>query len=178
VWDGGDRRFFAGILAGFAGLVAACGQPERAARLCGAAAALVDAVGVTLSPAGQTSFERATASARAGLDDATFLAAMAAGRAMTPADVLAEVAAELLLSPERQAPEHGGQRGPGTSIALTARELDVLRLVADGLSDREVAEVLFVVPGTVRAHLANAFGKLGVGSRTAAVAAARRHGLL
>ena len=51
VWESGDRRLFAGVLAGFAGLVAACGQPERAARLCGAVAGLIEAVGATLSPA-------------------------------------------------------------------------------------------------------------------------------
>jgi DNA-binding NarL/FixJ family response regulator len=61
---------------------------------------------------------------------------------------------------------------------LSPRELDVLRLVADGRSDREIADALFIGPGTVRTHLAHTFGKLEVGSRTAAVAAARRHGIL
>ncbi len=58
------------------------------------------------------------------------------------------------------------------------REAEVLALIADGLFDREVAAALFVGPGTVRSHLTSLFGKLGVGSRTATVAAARRRGLL
>jgi DNA-binding CsgD family transcriptional regulator len=64
------------------------------------------------------------------------------------------------------------------SAGLTPREREVLRLIADGLSDRAVAAALSVGPGTVRSHLTSAYGKLGVGSRTAAVAAARRQGIL
>lgn len=76
-----------------------------------------------------------------------------------------------------------GAAAPGSptrvaDLALTRRELDVLRLVADGRSDREIAAALFIGPGTVRSHLGNAFGKLEVGSRTAAVAVARRRGIL
>ncbi len=62
--------------------------------------------------------------------------------------------------------------------ALSARELDVLRLVAEGLANREIAKQLFISEGTVKTHLVHAFAKLNADSRTAAVAAARRHGLL
>ncbi|GAA4897941.1 response regulator transcription factor [Tessaracoccus lubricantis] len=61
---------------------------------------------------------------------------------------------------------------------LSARELDVLRLVAEGCTNREIAKQLFISEGTVKTHLVHAFAKLGADSRTAAVAAARRHGLL
>ena len=61
---------------------------------------------------------------------------------------------------------------------LSARELDVLRLVAEGLTNREIAKRLFITEGTVKTHLVHAFGKLGAESRTGAVAAARRHGFL
>ncbi len=61
---------------------------------------------------------------------------------------------------------------------LSDRELDVLRLVADGLSNKEVARRLFIGESTVKTHLVHAFAKLGAESRTAAVTAARRHGLL
>ena len=64
------------------------------------------------------------------------------------------------------------------SAGLSPRELDVLRLVAQGLSNRETAAQLFVSEATVKSHLIHAFGKLGVDSRTAAVAAARSAGLL
>lgn len=61
---------------------------------------------------------------------------------------------------------------------LSDRELDVLRLVAEGLANKEVARALFISEGTVKTHLVHIFGKLGVDSRTSAVAAARGHGLL
>ncbi|WP_420630662.1 LuxR C-terminal-related transcriptional regulator [Candidatus Leptofilum sp.] len=61
---------------------------------------------------------------------------------------------------------------------LSERELEVLRLVADGRSNREIAEQLFVTVGTVKKHLNNVFGKLGVARRTEAVAKARALDLL
>lgn len=61
---------------------------------------------------------------------------------------------------------------------LTAREVEVLRRVAAGLSNREAARVLSISEATVRRHLANIYRKLGVGSRTAAAAWAHEHGLV
>lgn len=62
--------------------------------------------------------------------------------------------------------------------ALTLRELDVLRLAADGLSNDQIAAELFVTKATVKTHLAHTYAKLGVPSRTAAIATAREKGLL
>ncbi|MBL7495948.1 GAF domain-containing protein [Frankia sp. CNm7] len=64
------------------------------------------------------------------------------------------------------------------AFALTRRELDVLGLVAEGLSNAETAEQLAVSPETVKAYLRNIRSKLGVRNRTAAVSVARRYGLL
>jgi len=61
---------------------------------------------------------------------------------------------------------------------LTARELEVLRRVAAGLSNRDAARALSISEPTVRRHLANIYLKLGVGSRTAAAAWAHEHGLV
>ncbi|WP_430331372.1 response regulator [Rhodococcus sp. ACT016] len=61
---------------------------------------------------------------------------------------------------------------------LSAREIEVLALVAQGLSNRAIAKQLFVSEATVKSHLVHAFTKLDVDSRTAAVAAARERGLI
>jgi len=62
--------------------------------------------------------------------------------------------------------------------ALTERETDVLRLVAGGYSNREIAEMLHLAPGTVKNHVSNVLVKLGARDRTQAVLRAMRHGLL
>lgn len=62
--------------------------------------------------------------------------------------------------------------------ALTERELDVLRLMADGLRNQEIGAKLYISLNTIRYHTGNIFGKLGVSSRTAAVARAREMGIL
>ena len=61
---------------------------------------------------------------------------------------------------------------------LSERELEVLRLVADGLSNREIADALILAVGTVKAHVHNIYGKLGVQSRTQAIARAMKLDLL
>ena len=60
---------------------------------------------------------------------------------------------------------------------LTARELEVLRLVATGASNRRIAETLFLSEKTVARHVANIFGKTGVSSRAAATAYAHARDL-
>ncbi|TLW92486.1 response regulator transcription factor [Saccharomonospora piscinae] len=67
-------------------------------------------------------------------------------------------------------------RTPG--ISLTRRETEVLALVAEGLSNRALGERLHLTEGTVKSHLARIYTKLGVESRTAAVAAATELGLI
>ena len=67
---------------------------------------------------------------------------------------------------------------PGSPETLTDRELEVLRLMADGLKNQEIADRLVVSLNTVRYHSKNIFGKLGVDNRTAAVIRARDMGLL
>jgi non-specific serine/threonine protein kinase len=174
-WEGKHQRHFAGTLAGFAGLLAASGQPQRAARLCGATAGLIAALGATLTLAGQMSFERAVAGTRAALEDAVFESAWSEGQAMTALDVLAEVDAALPWLAERQ--EQPSQDQTRTLFGLTSREMEVLRLLVEGRSDREIAAALFVSPKTVGTHIRHILDKLGVPSRAAAVAYVHRHGV-
>ncbi len=67
-------------------------------------------------------------------------------------------------------------RTPRTS--LTPRELEVLKLVASGSSNREIGQTLLLSEATVKSHLVHIYDKLGVRSRTSAVAAARKQGVL
>lgn len=67
-------------------------------------------------------------------------------------------------------------RAPGTS--LSSREIDVLRLVAAGLPNADIARRLYLTQATVKSHLAHIYDKLAVDSRTAAVAAATERGLI
>ncbi|MGE5137406.1 MAG: helix-turn-helix transcriptional regulator [Gemmatimonadota bacterium] len=65
-----------------------------------------------------------------------------------------------------------GHEGPGPLAALTAREQEVLRLLAEGRSNREIAAALFIAPKTASVHVSNILGKLGAASRTEAAAIA------
>jgi DNA-binding CsgD family transcriptional regulator len=70
------------------------------------------------------------------------------------------------------------KRGDGAVLsALTSREREVLRLIAAGRSNREIASVLFIAPKTASVHVSNILGKLGAASRTEAAAIAHREGI-
>jgi LuxR family transcriptional regulator, maltose regulon positive regulatory protein len=85
-------------------------------------------------------------------------------------------AAALLRRVEKASPEHAAGETAGTT--LTSRELQILRLVAQGLSDKEAAAALDLSEHTVHRHISNILNKLDVPSRTAAVAQAARYGVL
>jgi PAS domain S-box-containing protein len=84
------------------------------------------------------------------------------------------------VAPRPQAPTASPKppEANGAANPLTARELEVLRLLATGANTRTAAERLAVSPATVRNHVQNLLGKLGVHSRLQAVAYGRTHGLL
>jgi len=63
-------------------------------------------------------------------------------------------------------------------IMLTKRELEILKYIVDGYKDRQISESLFISINTVRSHLKNIYKKLGVGSKTQAVAKAVREGII
>jgi non-specific serine/threonine protein kinase len=162
-------------LEGLAAIAVAHGEAMQAARLLGAAEAHRTRLGATLVPRQASRLERVVAETRAALSEADFAAAWAEGRWLSPDEARAEASREL---DAIQDATGSGTLARTAPHGLTPREVEVLRLVADGQSDREIAEALFVGRGTVRTHLASIFGKLEVGSRTAAVAAARRHGII
>jgi non-specific serine/threonine protein kinase len=175
-WRFGEKAGIAGALRGLATIAAIGGQPEGAARLFAAAAALRESIGVLLPATGRDSQDRAIATLRAAMPAATFAAAWESGRSLGVEQAVAEARAlaEALVetagatSTERDLPRQEG---------LTARELEVLRLLVEGLSDREIADALFIGQRTVSTHVANILGKLDLSTRTAAASYAVRHGL-
>jgi tetratricopeptide (TPR) repeat protein len=89
----GYKEGIAQCLKGFGGVAYAAGQAVRAARLCGAAEALQEAIVTPMDPADRAHFDRTVAAARAQLDDATFAAAWAAGQSLTIEQAIAEALA-------------------------------------------------------------------------------------
>lgn len=92
------------------------------------------------------------------------------------AAVRAAAAGESALAPVIASRLLNRMRAP--QVSLSGREIEVLALVAAGKSNTEIAEALFVSESTVKSHLAHIFSKLSVNSRTAAVSAGRRQGIL
>jgi DNA-binding CsgD family transcriptional regulator len=174
--DLGDRRGVALSLAGYAVIAASTGAYERAARLFGAADALREAVGWMLAHPESDLYAASLAQVRRRLPDDRFAAAWAAGRALSEGEAVAEALAEPLSAPAK--PAGRSVPRPANQHGLTARELEVLRLIADGRSDREIADTLFISPRTVMRHVANVFAKLDIHSRGAAGAYARAHRLI
>jgi DNA-binding CsgD family transcriptional regulator len=100
--------------------------------------------------------------------------AMAAGTGAAPGTIpAARVGDSMDVAPAAGMPF---PPAPG-SEPLTPREIEVLALLAEGLSNDEIAERLFVTANTVKTHLSHAYAKLGATSRTSAVARARAMGL-
>jgi non-specific serine/threonine protein kinase len=152
-------------------VAAVIGDPVQAARLFGAAEALRERHGVELPPAERPRLERAIAPARERLSDEAFTAAWAAGRALPVEHAIAEAlaVADAVTSPRAPASK--------THHGLSPRELEVLRLIAEGHSNLEIAQRLFVSERTVENHVRHILTKLDVSSRIAAATYAIRHGL-
>jgi len=102
----------------------------------------------------------------------------AAPRAEIVAGIRSVAAGQSALSPQVAVRLVERMRRPEPEIVLTARELDVLRLVATGHSNKQIAVALGIGESTVKTHLLKAFEKLGVADRTRAVTLAMERGLL
>ena len=172
---GGNREVLAEWLAAVARLAACRGRPGTAARLYGAAEALYDAIGEPLVVPPRSVYRRHVDALRDTLGAEAFAATWAAGRALPLEQAIAEARAVTADPVAGTEPPAGA---PDTGPALTPREREVLRLLADGKTDQEIAELLFVSRRTVNSHVASILGKLGVHSRRDAVAQARQRGLL
>jgi DNA-binding CsgD family transcriptional regulator len=156
------------------------GSPLWAARLWGAAEALREAVAMPLPPVELASYERAVAATRTQLGEQAFGQAWAEGRALTPEQAFAAHRQPIIPDRTRTHARTNTPKSPVPSYPndLTEREVEVLRLVARGLSDVQVAEILVISPRTVNAHLRSIYSKLGIASRHAATLFALQHQLI
>ncbi len=171
-------------LQGIGVTLAAQGQPAAAARLWGAAEALCAQLRAPLPPEERAFVARALPAVRAALGEEAFTTTWAEGQAMTPEQALAAVEYTALSSqPPSQATRstrgtHHQLPSPSATGDLTEREVQVLRLVARGLSDAQIAEALVISPRTVNAHLRSIYSKLDITSRNAATYFALEHHLI
>jgi ATP/maltotriose-dependent transcriptional regulator MalT len=166
----GHRWFMTLVLEGWAAALSAQGQPEHAARFWGAAEGLRHAIAAALPPVVQRMYDPYLAAAREALGETAFAAAWSEGRLMPLGALLQE--------PEPVTQERtpsGAVSSDGSSSAplkfpsgLTLREVEVLRLVAAGLTDMQVAEKLVISARTVNTHLTSIYSKLRITSRSAA----------
>ncbi len=161
-----DRYDVVRAVEGFGLLAAAGGDPRQAARLLGVAQAQLELFGTPRRRATQALVERVLSNLRRTLGDSAFAAAWEEGHALPLTEAVAMA---------RTVPESGDQ--PAARHNLTRREVEVLRLVAEGLTDREIGERLYISRRTVSHHVTAILAKLGVTSRRDAAEAARRFGL-
>jgi predicted ATPase/DNA-binding CsgD family transcriptional regulator len=173
--DLGDRRGQGLSLAGLAAMASLLRQPERAARLFGAADALLASAGVAMEAQDIAASEHQRAATRAQLGEAAFAAAWEAGAALPSPEAIADGHA---LAREVATKEAGTDLDSRSAAALTRRELEVLRLLVEGCSNPEIAQQLFISRKTVEHHVTGILAKLAVSTRSAAVATAMRDALL
>ena len=165
LWTGlRDRWFRVVAIAGLAELASAYGPVSSAATLLGSINALAEEVGNPLLVHTRINCERAAAAARVALGAVRFAELHTAGRAVSLEEATAIAAA---------IPVPAGS----TDRGLTPREQEVLRLLAAGHTDQQIADALFLSRRTVNAHVAHVLAKLDIRTRREAADRARVLGL-
>lgn len=168
----GAESGVAGCLDAFTEVMMRTGDMTLAARIIGAADAAFERISIPRTEGlPQQQYEERISRVRSALGMAAFVAAYGGGREMR----LEQAVADSLAFEPPEAIVNASTLD--TSSGLSPRELEVLRLMADGLSNQEIAGALFVSPRTVASHASTILGKLGLTSRTGAVAYAIRNGL-
>jgi predicted ATPase/DNA-binding NarL/FixJ family response regulator len=143
-------------------------RDERAVRCLAASEALSDRLGLAaVMPSEREAWDRAVAAVRRGVGDETFASAWASGRALRPEQAIAEILAIARIPSKDE-----------KKVILSERELDVLRLLVAGHTDRAIGETLFISHRTVEFHVSRILAKLGVRNHGGAIAAALVAGLV
>ncbi|MGI8550793.1 MAG: tetratricopeptide repeat protein [Dehalococcoidia bacterium] len=199
----GDRRGLVFTLEAAAYLASEVGPPDTCVRLFAKGQALREEIGSPKLPIDREHAEERLDLMRVALGDAAFERAWALGRVVSVEQAIEEAlslpdAPSPLLGNTVPAPAPAGvpslarelevdadetgtavtpDTRPPTPDVLTAREIEVLRLVATGRTNREIAEALVLSAATVQRHTVNLYRKIGVRGRAEATAYAYRHGL-
>jgi ATP/maltotriose-dependent transcriptional regulator MalT len=176
-----QRIFLAGCLEALAALSILLHSPQQGACWLGQAKSLYTPTQEqrSLIPTRNAFYEATVATLQTLLPEETFATEFARGAALPREHVMREVQELSLLKafpPSSASIEISSAHL--VPIGLTAREREVLRLLAVGLSNREIAASLHVSQGTIRTHLSAIYSKLAVHSRTAAIHAAKVRGVL
>jgi DNA-binding CsgD family transcriptional regulator len=141
------------------------GDHRETARLCGAADAIRQRMGAVRFKIHDTDIENTTAASRNSLGDNDFDVVWSEGAALSTAEAIAYAQRGRR---ERKRPSSGW-------ASLTPTELDVVRLVSEGLGNKDIASRLFISPRTVQTHLTHVYTKLGLASRVQLAQEAARH---
>jgi DNA-binding CsgD family transcriptional regulator len=160
---------------GLARLSATIGQAAQAARLFGAAATLREEIATPYVPSERVWMDPILAELQDALGAERFAAAWEQGAALSREDA---VAAALAIRAETGGAHPSAAQRAAEADGLTTREVEILRLIAAGRVNREVADVLYISPATVARHIANIYRKLDIDSRAKLAAYALRRDLL
>ncbi|MGI8643490.1 MAG: tetratricopeptide repeat protein [Thermomicrobiales bacterium] len=171
--DMGDRRGQVECIEGIASLLLlgkSTADRQQAVQLLAAATVLREAIGAPRPPSDQASHRRLLQAVRAATTSDQFRAAWSQGTRWTLAETVdqAEAITAAYTPPATTEPAISG---------LSSREIEVLRLVAQGLTNRQIADQLFLSQRTVHAHIYTIFRKIDVSSRSAATRFALEHHL-
>jgi DNA-binding CsgD family transcriptional regulator len=164
--DLGNKPKISYCLLGLAAIAALRGRPDRAVRLWVAAEALREEIGLALVlwDHAVTDYEALLADARSQLGEAGWEKAQDEAKDMT----LEQVIDYALAGDQGPLEEDPSASSEPLPAGLSAREAEVLELVARGLTNAQIAKQLFISPNTVNRHLNSVYKKLGVTSRAAA----------
>jgi DNA-binding CsgD family transcriptional regulator len=157
-----------------AGISPQLGPPELRIKLIAAAAALRVETGIPVPANERRDYERLVGSLRQRLNAPEFNDAWDAGGRYS----FDEACDEALRGDFADAASEPAKTAESNPAGLSDREIDVLRLVASGLTNAEIANELFLSPRTVDAHLYRIYRKLDVSSRAAAASFAVQNGIL
>ncbi len=164
-WEIGNHVALTTGLEALAWLCVQAGQPEHGALLLGAAHDLRETLQTPLAPVYQAGYARDSEALKKVIGQDAFAQCWAEGRALLLKQVMAIAVAQVHIA---ETPIHTREHTPNTPYNLTARELDVLRLLAEGHADARIATLLVVSPRTINTHLRSIYAKLGVSSRSGA----------